>query len=654
MRMRSPVLLVGFPVFFCLGALSAHSQTKPVVVSTNPPNGATGVSTFLSSFSITFSKPMDTTRCGASTRSWPYPPSGLGGSCTWSTDKLTMTVTRYNPDTPLAAGLKIEVYVNDPQDQPFLRDAESNYIDTYYFSFTIASGEGETYELLKTPADPSKGFQWPYYLSIPTPLTSPSVLLVTPNNTGYCNDDPAVHDQAAKSYITSLSTTNDVVRLGSPILVPTFPRPMAYCTTYIQALDEDTLKTTLPGLQRVDLQLVAMIEDAKQRLAARGFKVDAKVFIWGFSASGAFSSRFTALHPDLIKAASIGSPLAEPVAPVSEWNGKRLWYPVGVADLPQLVGKPFDLESFRKVPLQIYMGDADPDPWLSVSSEDVKNRDLIWEVFGGPPAFERWPAIEAVYRSRGCNAQFVIYPGVAHTYGPGWTEIWKFFEQNRATPIPAPLPKPFLYTVYFPHVSSFGSWETEIALTNTAEVPIQGQLRGYSTGGGSPIESLPVTIPALGRVEITVGQSFQHPQEIAYISLLSDSGFLAGYTRFYQPGNRCSLALGTGSNRGWLPKVEKDGWTGVAFLNVDTVAASVTLTAWDDNGKQVATTTLSLRPGEKTVGMVTQLFQSDLKDATYCTYKSDKKLLGFTVSGSSNGQMLDGLHALGDYISARK
>ena len=155
-------------------------------------------------------------------------------------------------------------------------------------------------------------------------------------------------------------------------------------------------------------------------------------------------------------------------------------------------------------------------------------------------------------------------------------------------------------------------------------------------------------------MEITIGESFQNPEDIAYLSFLSDSGFLAGYTRFYQPGNRASLALGSASTQGWVTKMENDGWTGIAFVNVGAAPVSVALTAWSDNGNQVAATTLSLAPGQKYVGMVGQLFNSDLTNATYVRYSTDKKLLGFTVSGSGDGQMLDGLHALGDYISAKK
>ncbi len=203
-------------------------------------------------------------------------------------------------------------------------------------------------------------------------------------------------------------------------------------------------------------------------------------------------------------------------------------------------------------------------------------------------------------------------------------------------------------------MASSGQWETEIALTTTAEVPVHGELRVHRADTSDPVESIPITIPAEGRVEITVGKFFQRPEDIACLSFLSNSGLLAGYTRFYDPRNRASLAQGSGSNHGWFTNIEEYGWSGIAFVNVDTLTASVTLTAYDDNGNQVAATTLTLTPGQKSLGLADQLFQSDIRNATYVKYSSDRKLLGFTVSGSADGQMLDGLHALGDYISAKK
>lgn len=748
MRTRLLVLSAGVLVFLCLSAPSALAQTKPVVVSTNPPNGATGVSPRLAAFSMTFSKPMDTRFCGASTRGWPY---GEGGSCTWSSDALTMTLTRYNPETPFPPGLKIEAYLVDPEwTESYLRDAQGNHVDPYYYSFTITDrpkvvstnpangatgvpgyldsisvtfskpmdtsicgaetnwpyksggscswsadrrtmtltrynqitlpnmvvylslpdyspilldtdglkvwptqfsftvniGNGTT---LKIPADSKKGFEWPYYLYVPRSIKTPAVLLVEPNNSGQAQKDPSLDDKLASDLINFYKYRGD--DLGSPYLVPTFPRPAAHVDVYTQSLDGAALLTNLPGLVRLDLQLIAMIDDARARLAASGINMGPKVWMVGFSASGAFAHRFALLHPARVQAVSAGGGIV--TAPVSVWKGNTLPFPIGIADLAQIVGVPFDTAAYAKVPLQFYVGDRQRnDGGLS------QYETLIRAAFGGPSFLpsqqhQAYPGLEAAFNSIGSNCQPIVFPGMKHVW-PDWGYIREFFERNRTEPFPPASPKPLLFTLYFPHVASFGQWETEIALTSTGEVAVRGELRAMRAEGGDPIESLPITIPAGSRMEITVGKYFHRPQDIAYLAFMSDSGFLAGYTRFYQPGNRASLALGSGSNHGWFTKMENDGWTGIAFVNVDTVAATVDLTAYDDNGTVVATASLPVKPGEKYVGMVDQLFKSDLSKATYCRYSSDRNLLGFTVSGSSDGRMLDGLHALSDYISPKK
>jgi hypothetical protein len=153
------------------------------------------------------------------------------------------------------------------------------------------------------PATPSKGFHWPYYLCIPDELSPNTILLVEPNSIGTASDDWAVHDAAALSLVRWRS--DFAIRLDVPPLVPTFPRPFnppaAIGLIYTHALDRASLMTdaVLPGgsIQRVDLQLMAMIGDALVRLAAKGFRVDPQVLMMGFSASGAFTSRFTMLHP---------------------------------------------------------------------------------------------------------------------------------------------------------------------------------------------------------------------------------------------------------------------------------------------------------------------------------------------------------------------
>jgi hypothetical protein len=614
-----------------------------VVASTSPRSGAT-VNSSLSSISVTFSGPMDTTGCGATTDKW------LGGvaNCSWSADKKTMTFSRPNPSTPHTPGVTVTVTLNPSGQTPVIKDADGNPLDTYTFTFFV---ERSPTQLTKVAADPTKGFSWPYYLYVPGYLKSPPVLFVEPNNTGYVSDDPRAHDQAAYALINFEMNWADY--MGTPYLIPTFPRPASDVTMYTQALDRKTLLTTIPGLVRIDLQLIAMIQDAQALLATKGIVVDKKVFMLGGSASGMFVSRFTALHPETLKAASIGAPGRGPIVPVAQWNGVTLPYPNGISDLEGVVGKKFDLDTFRTVPMQIWVGDEDLSIEKYVDFTDPEEARMM-SAFVELQGYQRWPRFEAAFNSADSYPQFVIFPGMPHS-APSSVFLGEFFERNRSTAQP-PLPKPYLYKFCFPHITTSAPWETEIALVSTLPdgVPVRGQLLAYHSIGGDAIATADITIAPGGRKEINVGSFFPNTPGIAYLMFQCDSGFVAGYTRFQQPGNWASLTMSTGSTQGWFTKVETDGWTGIAFVNVEDNYASniatVNLTALDGSGKQIASTTLSVMPGQKYLGMVNQLFRTDVSAAKYIRYDSNQRLLGFSVSSSTDNQMLDGLNASGGYV----
>jgi len=210
---------------------------RPKVVSTNPPDGATDVPAYLDTVTVTFSKPMDTSICGAETN-WPYKN---GGACTWSADKLTMTLKRYN-EIPVQ---NMVFYLNLPDTGPFLRDTDGFYLGPCSFSFTTTTITQSP--VTKIPANPQKGFQWPYYLFVPPAIKNPAVLLVEPNNSGQAQKDPSLDDKLASELVDFHKLW--AFDLGSPYLVPTFPRPLAHTDVYTQSLDRDTLLTNLPGLK---------------------------------------------------------------------------------------------------------------------------------------------------------------------------------------------------------------------------------------------------------------------------------------------------------------------------------------------------------------------------------------------------------------------
>jgi hypothetical protein len=64
-------------------------------------------------------------------------------------------------------------------------------------------------------------------------------ILVVPNNTGKCDDDPAVRDRAARQTVDRSRPWAD--RHGVALHVPAFPRPRTDWRIYTHALDRDAL-----------------------------------------------------------------------------------------------------------------------------------------------------------------------------------------------------------------------------------------------------------------------------------------------------------------------------------------------------------------------------------------------------------------------------
>lgn len=285
---------------------------------------------------------------------------------------------------------------------------------------------------LAVDAQPQAGFCWPYYLYLPNACLQPGerayALLVSPNNSGKVDDDPGVHRQAAAQQMGGLRRLAD--RLDTPTLVPAFPRPADRWQLYTHALDRDTLLKGEGDLARLDLQLLAMIEHARSRLTARGVKIRPKVWMEGFSASGMFVNRFALLHPESVERVAVGSPGGWPLAPVPQYSGKPLPYPVGCADLITLTGKPLPLEAARQIRFFFYLGDQDVNDSVAYDDGyDPADRDLVHQLFGKTPV-ERWAPARALYRQAGLEATFKLYPGAAHQTTPEMQkDLLEFFQK---------------------------------------------------------------------------------------------------------------------------------------------------------------------------------------------------------------------------------
>lgn len=266
---------------------------------------------------------------------------------------------------------------------------------------------------------PPKGFLYPFYLYVPPELRekrskrSMHTLLVLPNNTGKVDDDFSVHDHAARRLAEQWCPMASQLKVA--MLVPVFPRPKSDWRVYTQALDRDSLITGNADLKRLDLQLIAMIETARARLRSEGVRIRKRVLMYGFSASGMFTNRFTIIHPDRIAAAAFGSPGGWAMAPINSWNGKPLRYPIGTADFEAVTHKKLDRRQLKKTPMFLFMGSLDTnDSVIYRDSYDLEDQDLIFSLFG-KTLMARWPITEAIYRDNLPEATLRLYPGVGHT-----------------------------------------------------------------------------------------------------------------------------------------------------------------------------------------------------------------------------------------------
>ena len=267
-------------------------------------------------------------------------------------------------------------------------------------------------------ADPARGYYADFYVYVSPDARRAAregkqiTILVQPNNSGINSDDPEVHRRDA--WWTGFERYRIANELGVVLLVPAFLRPGEEWTILTHALDRDTLTTERADLRRIDLQLIAIIDRARSELAANGIQTDKKILIQGFSASGMFANRFTVLHPDRVKAATIGSPGGWPIAPLTTFNGEQLPYTAGVADLELLTGIAFDAAAYNSVPQLIYMGSLDNNDSLDFTDgwdEDAAGQ--VNRLFGDDP-ISRWQDAVAVYEAAGTNAQFLLVDGIAH------------------------------------------------------------------------------------------------------------------------------------------------------------------------------------------------------------------------------------------------
>ncbi len=299
--------------------------------------------------------------------------------------------------------------------------------------------------IIEITAKPSKGFNYPYLLLIPSGTmenTSKKFMVVEPNNSEIASDALTYHEDLAKMVahaygcITSgAGGFETATALKTPLLVPVLPRPQTdFETIYPQFLNRGALLTQDKDMKRIDLQLVAMIKDAQQLLKTKGITVEQKVFMAGFSSSAKFTQRFATLQPDMVKAICVGGIAGSTILPIKEYKGEKLKFPVGINDIKEITGKEFNSTSYKKIAQYQYMGQFDSnDATHFPDCFEEQDAQQIWRLFGQNQMPDRWIKTQEILKNQGYDKtmQFHTYRKIGHNLSENiFSDIVEFFKAN--------------------------------------------------------------------------------------------------------------------------------------------------------------------------------------------------------------------------------
>jgi len=162
-------------------------------------------------------------------------------------------------------------------------------------------------------------------------------------------------------------------------------------------------KYMIEGDIRYDQVLLAMVDEMATKYAQ-----DWSTFaLFGFSGGGHFTHRFAILHPDKLWAASIGAP-----GSVTRLDPERNWW-IGIGDLAEKFGRPFDAAALARVPVQMIVGSLDLENW-EIMHQPGSAYYMEGANDAGQTRPERLRALQASFESVGVQVTFDEVPGVAH------------------------------------------------------------------------------------------------------------------------------------------------------------------------------------------------------------------------------------------------
>ncbi|HMA86399.1 MAG TPA: hypothetical protein VKN73_11900, partial [Desulfosalsimonadaceae bacterium] len=198
-------------------------------------------------------------------------------------------------------------------------------------------------------------------------------------------------------------------------------------------------------------------------------------------------------------------------------------------------------------------------------------------------------------------------------------------------------------TLYFPHVASDKTWWTGIVAYNPGSSEANLTVTPYRESG-TALSTTAVNMPAGGKY---IGDipALELPETTAWFKV-NASQPLNGFELFGTKNGNLLAGYSTVNiqrKNGVFPKLDQEGWTGIAFVNTTGTEANIILRLYDDDGIKLSEEDISLDGYAKLVDQPADIFGGSITAGTYIKFISDKKVVGFQLNGSDDGMLLDGL-----------
>ncbi|UYV36752.1 alpha/beta hydrolase [Rhodobacteraceae bacterium D3-12] len=194
------------------------------------------------------------------------------------------------------------------------------------------------------------------------------------------------------------------------ILAPLFP------VGVLGDLNAGGYKYMIEGDIRYDEVLLAMVDQAGE-LMKRQFE---KFMLFGFSGGGHFTHRFLYLHPERLRAVSIGAP-----GSVTLLDETMDWWP-GIRNFESVFGRGINFDALKQVKVHMSVGAADTEEWEITFPEDGPNV-IPGANSAGKNRNQRLDTLRESLQARGVDVWHDVAPGVPHDMRGVFPYIERFF-----------------------------------------------------------------------------------------------------------------------------------------------------------------------------------------------------------------------------------